>query len=68
MSGVTPERREALLQSAKQWRGYAETCTQGIGADAAMRAARSLELEAEDGIARCSCCFKPPGQHAGIVR
>lgn len=59
---VTSERREALLQAAAHWRAYAETLTQGIGANAAIAAAVSLEREAEDGVARCSCCMKPFGQ------
>lgn len=68
MSGVTKERLEALLQSAKHWREYAANCSQGIGARAAISAAVSLEKEAADGVARCACCQKPFGQHAGIVR
>lgn len=68
MSGVKQGRRDALLQSARHWREYAATCSQGIGAKAAISAAVSLEKEAEDGVARCACCQKPFGQHAGIVR
>ena len=68
MSSVTPERRAALLQSAKGWREYAANLYQGIGARAAISAAVSLEREADDGVARCACCQKPFGQHAGIIK
>lgn len=59
MSGVTQERREALLLAAKQWRDYGATCAPGIGDEAAIRAAASLEQEAETGTSVCACCFKP---------
>ena len=65
---ASPERREALLLAANQWRVYANSCVERIGAHAAEAAARSLEKEIESGIAVCACCFKPFGQHAGIVR
>ena len=65
---VSLERREALLSAAHQWRVYASSCMGGIGARAAEAAARTLEREAESGIALCACCFKPFGQHAGIIR
>lgn len=62
MSAVEIERRKALLDAAKQWRAYAETCIPGIGDGAAIRAAISLEKEAGTGVAVCSCCFKPFGR------
>lgn len=68
MSGVTQERSQALLQSAKHWREYAATCSQGIGSRAAISAAVSLERQVEDGVVRCACCQKQIGQHTGIVR
>lgn len=66
MSGVNQERREALLAAAKQWRDYAATCVPGIGDQAAIRAAESLEKEAETGVAVCACCFKPFGRPMGL--
>jgi hypothetical protein len=50
----------ALLEAAAQWRVYADSygITAGMR-DTALRAAKSLEMEADDGIARCCCCFKP---------
>ena len=67
MTAITQERRAALLEAASQWRAYAATCQPGIGDSAAIRAALSLEKEADTGIAVCACCFKPFGQHAGIL-
>lgn len=66
MIGVTQERREALLEAAKQWRDYAATCVPGIGDKTAIRAAASLEQEAETGVAVCACCFKPFGRPMGL--
>lgn len=66
MNGVNQERISVLLEAAKQWRDYAAKCVPGIGDKAAIRAAESLEKEAETGVAVCACCFKPFGRPMSI--
>jgi hypothetical protein len=50
------------LANAAAWRNF--DAIDPSGTKTALRktceaAARALEMEAEDGIARCCCCFKP---------
>ncbi len=69
MTSPTPERRAELLQSAAAWRAYADSfgITEGMRSTA-RAAAKSIEMEAEDGIARCCCCFKPFGAPMALFR
>jgi hypothetical protein len=59
---VTPERREALLRSASEWRASVTEMDLPYVRNMAERAARNLEREAETGVATCICCNKPFGQ------
>jgi hypothetical protein len=54
----TPE-QQRLLQHAQEWRDYAATASPEGLARTCLDAAKALEMQAQDGIARCSCCFKP---------
>ena len=47
----------------EQWLIAAEEAERaGVSGSAYRRAARSLEIEQETGIAICACCFKPFGR------
>jgi len=59
---VTPERREALLKSAAEWRASVSERDLPYVRALAERTARNLEREAETGVATCVCCNKPFGQ------
>ncbi|GGK52996.1 hypothetical protein SAMN04490189_4630 [Pseudomonas koreensis] len=46
-----------------QWLKVAEEAERaGVSGDAYRRAARSIEIEQETGVAVCACCFKPFGR------
>lgn len=46
-----------------QWIHVAEEAERaGVSGNAYRRAARSLEIQQETGIAVCACCFKPFGR------
>ncbi|PVZ19956.1 MULTISPECIES: hypothetical protein [unclassified Pseudomonas] len=48
-----------------QWLKVAEEAERaGVSGNAARRAARSIEIEQETGVAVCACCFKPFGRGA----
>lgn len=74
MTTPTPpirDRRAELLRAAAAWHNF-DAIDPG-GMTHALRAsceaaARALEMEAEDGIARCSCCFKPFGAPMSLFR
>jgi hypothetical protein len=67
----SPQRRAELLQAAAAWRNFEAIDPGGMKQglrETCEAAARALEMEAEDGIARCCCCFKPFGAPMALFR
>jgi hypothetical protein len=53
------ERRAGLLAAARHWREEADRSTLEPFQRLCRATAATLEMQAEDGIARCACCFRP---------
>ncbi|MCB4349948.1 hypothetical protein LA345_39860 (plasmid) [Burkholderia vietnamiensis] len=74
---ASTSRRDHLLAAANQWReqeAFYESQATREGNPAARALARtcgdtakSLELEADDGVARCVCCLKPFGSRRDLL-
>ncbi|MCW3641430.1 hypothetical protein [Burkholderia cenocepacia] len=53
------ERRAGLLAAARHWREEADRSPLEPFKRLCRATAATLEMQAEDGIARCACCFRP---------